>query len=84
LGFSFSAALIGGLQSVLLIDHAIVRQFSVLGACSGGGENAANPLQKNIPGEGQPTAVNIFICILINEKTGREGEAPAEFFAAAA
>ena len=32
----------------------------------------------------EATAVNICICILINENTGREGEAPAELFPAAA
>ncbi len=30
--------------------------------------------------EGDATAVNMFICILINENTGREGGAPAEPF----
>jgi hypothetical protein len=32
--------------------------------------------------EAEPTALSIFICILTNENTGWEGEAPAEVFAA--
>ena len=35
-----------------------------------------------MPGEGQPTAVNIFVRVLTNENTGRESEAPAQVFSA--
>ena len=35
-----------------------------------------------MPGEGQPTAVNIFVRVLTNENTGRENEAPTQVFSA--
>ena len=35
------------------------------------------------PQKRRSTALNIFISVLTNENTGREGEAPAELFAAA-